>query len=244
MKDTIKLICNHQSLRHYTGEHLTAGQIKAIKDAVRQTSSTCFYQFISVLRVTDRELLRRIAELSGKQQHIAECAEFWVFLMDFSKIYHQQQMKHDIPFKLFQSAVTDATLYCENALIAAESMGLGGVIIGGFRNGIEEMSSLLKLPKYVAPSVCLCLGVPDERYREEQKPRFDDSWLFMENEYVDAFNEEDLKSYNDKYSEYNRSRKYNVSDLNWSETVAKRLPVRLDKSSLLAYYKKQGFDFN
>lgn len=244
MNDTIKTICNHQSLRHYTGENLTPEQIRDIKDAVKQTSSTCFYQFISVLRVTDRELLKKIAVLSGNQDHIAECAEFWVFLMDFSKIYHQNQMRHEIPFKLFQSAVTDAALYCENALVAAESLGLGGVIIGGFRNGIDEMSKLLRLPKYVAPSVCLCLGVPDEKYREEQKPRLDDNWLFMENEYVDAFNEEELKAYNDRYSEYNRSRKYNVSELNWSQTVAKRLPVKLDKSSLLAYYKKQGFDFN
>ncbi|MEH7293774.1 nitroreductase family protein, partial [Priestia megaterium] len=48
----------------------------------------------------------------------------------------------------------------QNALTAAESMGLGGVYIGGVRANIAELTELLNLPKHVVPLVGLCIGHP------------------------------------------------------------------------------------
>jgi len=45
----------------------------------------------------------------------------------------------------------DAGLMAQNALTAAESMGLGGVYIGAVRANINELSDVLDLPKYVIP---------------------------------------------------------------------------------------------
>lgn len=41
----------------------------------------------------------------------------------------------------------------QNALTAAESMGLGGVYIGGIRLHITELTKVLHLPKHVVPLV-------------------------------------------------------------------------------------------
>ena len=48
--DTIK---SHQSVRRFTGEKITAEQMGAIEDAIAQTSSTCFYQFVTTIKVQD-----------------------------------------------------------------------------------------------------------------------------------------------------------------------------------------------
>lgn len=57
----------------------------------------------------------------------------------------------------------------QNALTAAESLGLGGVYIGGIRNNIESVTELLKLPKHVLPLFGLCLGWPADN--PDLKPR-------------------------------------------------------------------------
>lgn len=54
----------------------------------------------------------------------------------------------------------DTALMGQNALVAAESLGLGGVFIGGIRNHIADVTSLLALPQQVLPLFGLCLGYP------------------------------------------------------------------------------------
>lgn len=56
--------------------------------------------------------------------------------------------------------VVDTAMMAQNALTAAESLGLGGVFIGGLRNNIEPVTELLKLPQHVLPLFGLCLGWP------------------------------------------------------------------------------------
>ena len=50
----------------------------------------------------------------------------------------------------------------ENALVAAESMGLGGLFVGGIRNNPQGVTDLLDLPQHVIPLFGMCIGVPDQ----------------------------------------------------------------------------------
>lgn len=52
----------------------------------------------------------------------------------------------------------DAGIMAQNCLLAAESMGLGGVYIGGLRNSPNEVDTLLNLPPYTAVLFGMCLG--------------------------------------------------------------------------------------
>jgi len=58
--------------------------------------------------------------------------------------------------------VVDTAMLAQNAITAAESLGLGGVYIGGIRNSIEAVTELLQLPKHVLPLFGLCLGWPNQ----------------------------------------------------------------------------------
>ena len=63
----------------------------------------------------------------------------------------------------------DSGIMAQNCLLAAESMGLGGVYIGGLRNSPKGVDELLGLPKYTAVLFGMCLGHPDQD--PQLKPR-------------------------------------------------------------------------
>lgn len=240
--DALQVLFDHQTCRNFKDQCLTAEQVNNIKRACAQTSSACFYQVCTVIRVTDRKLLEQIGALSGGTMKIAHAPEFWVFCADFTRLRRIAQLPDLIPFPMFFHAVNDCSLACQNALTAAEAQGLGGVIIGGFKAQIVKISALLQIPRYAAPVLGLALGVPDEAYREEQKPRLPMEWLFTDNTYHDGFNADDFAAYNERYREYTAQRKYNNEPKTWSEACLAMLSRKNPQSDkLAAFYQAQGF---
>lgn len=60
----------------------------------------------------------------------------------------------------FIVATVDVALAAQNAAVAAESLGLGIVYIGGIRNRSEEVAELLGLPYLAYPVFGMCLELP------------------------------------------------------------------------------------
>ena len=75
----------------------------------------------------------------------------------------------------------DTGIMSQNVLLAAESLGLGGVYIGSLRNEMEAVGKLLNLPEHCLPMVGMCLGYPDQE--PPSKPRLPKETLFFENTY-------------------------------------------------------------
>lgn len=95
--------------------------------------------------------------------------------------------------------VVDTAMMAQNALTAAESLGLGGVYIGGLRNNIEAVTELLKLPQHVLPLFGLCLGWPADN--PDLKPRLPASILVHENNYQ-PLDKDALAQYDEQLAEY------------------------------------------
>jgi nitroreductase len=76
MNDTIKLLNNHTSIRSYTNQPLTEEQRVAIIKAANQTSSFSLLQVVSIIRITDPVLRKKVMQLSANQPYIEEAAEF------------------------------------------------------------------------------------------------------------------------------------------------------------------------
>lgn len=181
MTPTIELICGHRSIRHFTDEPISEAQREAIINSARATSSSSFLQCSSIIRITDKALREELVTLTGGQKHVAQAAEFWVFCADFNR---HLQICPDAQLGLAEQlllGVVDTAMMAQNALIAAESLGLGGVYIGGLRNNIEAVTKLLKLPQHVLPLFGLCLGWPADN--PDLKPRLPASILVHENSY-------------------------------------------------------------
>lgn len=241
--DALETIKSHQSIRKFTGELINDEQMHNIEDAIIQSSSTCFLQFVTTIKISDTQKLAKIAELSGNQEHIAKCSHFLMFCLDLTKLMQCTDLKPPFSFKLLSSGQCDCAIACENALVAAESQGLGGVIIGGHKANMQEVSDLLKLPHGVVPLLGLCLGVPDQEFIEQQKPRLPRSWLIMENEWHDAYNETELAAYNQEVLEYYKNRRYNQKGSTWTDASQAMLNNQKISTAIIEYLKRQGFEF-
>ncbi len=97
--------------------------------------------------------------LTGGQQHVAQAAEFWVFCADFNRNFQICPEANPGLAEQLLLGVVDTALMAQNAFTAAESLGLGGVYIGGIRNSIEAVGELLQVPKHVLPLFGLCTGL-------------------------------------------------------------------------------------
>lgn len=182
MTPTIDLLTSHRSIRHFTNEPITEAQREAIINSARATSSSSFLQCSSIIRITDPAMREQLVALTGGQKHVAQAAEFWVFCADFNR---HLQICPEAELGLAEQlllGVVDTALMAQNAFTAAESLGLGGVYIGGLRNNIESVTELLKLPKHVLPLFGLCLGWPADN--PDLKPRIPAAMLVHENHYL------------------------------------------------------------
>jgi len=182
-------------------------------------------------------LREQLVELTGGQQHVAEAAEFWVFCADFNR--HQEifpQAELGLAEQLLLGTV-DTSLMAQNAFTAAESLGLGGVYIGGLRNNIDEVTQLLKLPRNVLPLMGLCLGYP--AVEPAQKPRLPQAMVVHENQYQ-PLDRELLAQYDAHISAYYQSRSSNARCDTWSDQI-KRTLAKESRPFMLEYLHKQGW---
>ncbi|HFZ8995184.1 TPA: oxygen-insensitive NADPH nitroreductase [Citrobacter freundii] len=237
MTPTIDLICSHRSIRHFTDEPITDAQRESIIAAARGTSTSSFLQCSSIIRVTDKAMRDSLVPLTGGQQHVARAAEFWVFCADFNR---HLQICPDAQLGLAEQlllGVVDTAMMGQNAFTAAESLGLGGVYIGGIRNNIDAVTDLLKLPKHVLPLFGLCLGWPADE--PGIKPRLPAELLVHENHYQ-PMDSEILEQYDEQIARYYLNRESNARRDTWSDHIRRTL-IKESRPFILDYLHKQGW---
>lgn len=233
-KPTLETILSHRSIRKFTDQPISEEIVTTLIDAGRQASTSNHLQCVSIIRVTDPQIRQGIADASG-MKYVAECAEFLLFCMDFQK---HKQLNPEAQLDWAEVSLigaVDTGIMAQNVLLAAESLGLGGVYIGALRNNIQQVSDLVKLPEYCVPLVGLCLGYPDQD--PPLKPRLPQSLMCYENHYGD-FDQTAFVDYQQTLTAYYQAR--SGQNLNWLDTVKKALnqPVR---PHILGYLQQQGF---
>jgi nitroreductase len=117
------------------------------------------YRIVIIRSEKDR---KAIAEASHKQMFMAEAPILLAFLADKRKNKLKYGKRGS---QLF--SVQDATIAAAYAQLAATSLGLGTVWIGGFEE--EKVAKLLKAKKYEVPVVILPLGYPAEEMEGHER---------------------------------------------------------------------------
>lgn len=237
MTPTIELLCSHRSIRHFTDQPITDAQREAIFAGARAASSSSFLQCSSIIRVTDPALREQLVSLTGGQNHVARAAEFWVFCADFNR---HLQICPDAQLGLAEQlllGVVDTAIMGQNAMVAAESLGLGGVYIGGIRNNIDAVSELLTLPQQVLPLFGLCLGWPADR--PDVKPRLPTAIVVHENHYQPV-DRDALAAYDEELANYYLTRDSNNRRDTWSDHI-RRTIIKENRPFILDFLHKQGF---
>lgn len=174
MNQTINLIQNHRSIRSFLERDVEDEKLEEIIKSAQSMPNSINGQQSSVIVIKDKETKKKIAELTGGQTWIDNAPVFLLFILDFYKT-DLAAKKNGITQIIHESVegimagTFDAGLAMGGAIVAAESLGLGIVPIGGVRNNPEEIIKLLSLPEYTYPAVGLALGYPNGE--SKKKPR-------------------------------------------------------------------------
>jgi nitroreductase len=237
MPDVISLLESHSSVRNFTQETVSPETVCSIFQAASSAASSCFLQVTSVIRITDPVKKEQLAVLAGNQNHVAEAPEFWVFCVD---VHRNRTLVPDSDIGWTEQlvmGVQDTAIMAQTAMVALESLGLGGCFIGGIRNHIEAVSNLLGLPEDTFPLLGIAFGHP--AYKEEVKPRLPPQVTFMENGYREA-DPQVLAEYNERMRAYYRSRTHNPKNVSWTDTL-KPILQKERRDFVLSYLQRQGF---
>ena len=230
---TLATIYSHRSIRAYSGAPIAPDTLAAILEAGRAASSSSFMQNTHIIRITDPAMRQTFAAIAKNQQHIIDAAEFLVFCTDYHK-HHltSADLQTDWTEALLIGAI-DAGICAQNCLLAAESLGLGGVFIGALRNDIARVAELLRLPAHTAPLFGLCLGHPAQN--PQQRPRMPLAMTVSENTYT-APDAQAIAAYNQTIAAYYQTR---GQTLDWQQSVSKTLGKPL-RPHILPFLHQQG----
>ncbi|HYQ40195.1 MAG TPA: NADPH-dependent oxidoreductase [Pseudomonas sp.] len=182
-------LLNHRSVRAYLDRPLPSGTLETLLGAAQSAATSSNLQVWSLLAVEDPERKARLATLAGDQAHIRQAPLFLVWLADFSRIQRRAEQQ-DVQLQALDYLDSvlmggiDSALAAQNAVIAAESLGLGTVYIGALRNNLQAVIEELQLPPWVFPVFGLCVGYPDPDKPAAIKPRLPQSLVLHRETYA------------------------------------------------------------
>ena len=84
--ETIRALQNRVSIRKYTDEPVTDQQVEAILRAAFRAPTSSNIQSYSVVAVRDKDILAKLAPVTGGQKHVAEAPVFLAFCADMTRI--------------------------------------------------------------------------------------------------------------------------------------------------------------
>ena len=181
-----------KSVRVFTHDPVTPDERAAILNAAFQAPTAGNQQLYTILDITDPALKATLADLCDHQPFIAGAPLVLVFLADCRRwlnAYHAAGITDarkpgagDLML-----AVADTCIAAQNAVVAAESLGIGSCYIGDVLENAEAMRDALHLPQYVVPACMLVFGRPTEQQQRRPKPaRFAEQAVVCENTYRTA----------------------------------------------------------
>lgn len=233
-KATLETILNHRSIRKFSQEPISEEIFTTLIQAGQRGSTTNNLQCVSVIRVTNPKMREGIRAASG-MSYVTECAEFVVFCIDFTK--HKAlvpEVQLDWTEVTLLGAV-DTGIFAQNVLLAAESLGLGGVFIGAIRNNIQAVSNILNLPNHCIPLLGMYLGYPAED--PDLKPRLPLSLICAKNQ-LPAADKMELAKYNAELIAYYTARSGEPQV--WEDALNKTLNKAV-RQHIQPYFQQQGF---
>ena len=236
MNEIIKALAARKSVRSYTDREISSDCKEQILRGATEAPTAGNQQMYTILDITSQELKDKLSVTCDNQPFIATGKMVLIFCADFHKWYQAFTLAGCSPRRPgpgdFLLAVEDAAIAAQNAVTAAESLGIGSCYIGDIMENYELHRELLHLPEFVFPALMLVFGYPTPQQQEREKPkRAALDFIVHENAYPDFSPEEirqniaDLKGSDfDQWMQRFCQRKYQADfSLEMSRSVAAAL---------------------
>jgi nitroreductase len=193
MNQVIDTLLSRKSIRAFENRRIEPDVRAAILKAAFRAPTAGNMMLYSIIDVTDQTIKDKLVTTCDNQPLIARAPMVWLFLADYQRwqdyFVHSNVEKLEKPMRnpeegdLFL-ACSDALIAAQNAVIAAESFGLGSCYIGDIIENYEIHKEMFNLPQYVFPICMLVFGYPTQQQKErEMTSRFDEKFVVFENQY-------------------------------------------------------------
>ena len=198
MNEVIRQLHARKSVRVFTDKEITPEEKRAVLEAAVQAPSAGNQQLYTILDITDQSIKDKLVDTCDHQPMIAEAKMVLIFCADCKKWYDAYVATGCEPRKPrvgdLLLAVCDTVIAAQNAVTAAESLGIGSCYIGDIMENCAEQRRLLGLPEYVMPVGMVIFGYPTEQQARRPKPeRVDMEYIVHENGYK-ALSDEQLEA--------------------------------------------------
>jgi len=228
--EVVSAMLDHRSVRGYKPDPVPPGTLATLMAAAQSAATSSNMQWTSVIVVTDPAKKKVLAEIAGNQKHIEQCPLYLCWVADMTRnagISTAEKVDFEtMPWlETFMVACLDVALAAQNAVVAAESLGLGTVYIGAMRNDPERVAKLLGLPKQSFVVFGLCIGYATEAAAGEVKPRLPQSTVLHHECYDAAPEAADRSAYNAEMSKF--SARNEMQTTTWTQRVLNRMaPIK------------------
>lgn len=222
---TLDVLLDHRTARNYRPEPLPAGTIELLVSAAQSAPTSSNLQAWSVIAVEDPARKARLAGYTGGNAHIHAAPLFLIWLVDLKRLRDiardQGNAGEGLDYlESFLIGAIDAALAAQNAVVAADALGLGSCYIGGIRNEPENVSRELDLPPETLALFGLTVGYPDPAVKSDVKPRLPQSAVLFRERYGET-TKADLAAYDRRLTVFQKGQK--LPEAGWTGVVAKRV---------------------
>jgi nitroreductase len=228
--ETIAILLDHRSVRGFLPDPVPPGTLETLVAAAQSAATSSNMQLWSAIAVTDPAKRKLLAEIAGDQKHIEQCPLYIAFIADMSRNERMSQAEQvtfeNLPYlETFMVACIDAALAAQNAVVAAESLGLRTVYIGAMRNDPAKVHELLGLPQKAFVVFGLCVGYADPASKNEVKPRLPQSTVLHHERYDDAPEVSDRPAYDAEMAQF--SARNEMQATTWTARMLNRMgPIK------------------
>lgn len=145
---------NRSYRRFFQNESISEEQLMMMVDAARLSPSSRNVQPIKFYICNDREMNDRIFPNLGWAGYLKE----WDGPVEGERPSAYIILLHDM--SISQGYSCDNGIFAQSILLQAVDLGFGGCMIATFKK--DEITQLLRLPKYLTPIMVIALGKPKE----------------------------------------------------------------------------------
>jgi len=154
--ETLKAILSRRSIRKYSEKNIPEEYYKILLKAAMHAPSARNRQPWHFIVISDRKILKKLAEVNASWKMLGEAAGAIVVCGDL-------ELEDTESF-----IIQDCSAATQNLLLAAHELGLGTVWLGVHprEKRLKPLIEILHIPDHILPVSMVSVGKPDE-FREQ-----------------------------------------------------------------------------